>query len=148
MLQNLRNITMKRGGSLLQTVKLKIAKADISTVAFQDPTVYKNQPAARQAAFNDTVVYCASCGADAGGADSAILPGGFHSGGSGIDTYERLTATLRDKSGNRLYYYRQSDNTFWDRIHIPRNNASNAGLYNKQNDYVNITKAQFDAKKL
>lgn len=74
MLQNLRNITMKRSGSLLQTVKLTVAQtADVSTVAFQDPAVYSKQKAGRQAAFKDTVTYAAFSGLDAGGAESVIL---------------------------------------------------------------------------
>ncbi|KAJ7035843.1 hypothetical protein C8F04DRAFT_498031 [Mycena alexandri] len=149
MLQNLRNIAMKRSGSLLQTVKLTVApKADVSNVAFQDPAVYSKQTVERQAAFKDTVNYAASAGLDAGGAESVDLAGSFHSGGSGTDTFDRLTATVRDKNNNQLYFYRQSDNTFWERIHIPRNTSANAHLYNIKNDYVKITKAQFDAKKL
>ncbi|KAJ6622058.1 hypothetical protein B0H10DRAFT_2214663 [Mycena sp. CBHHK59/15] len=140
---------MKRSGSLLQTLKLTVAlKADMSNVTFQDPTVYSKQTVGCQVAFKDTVNYAAIAGLDAGGAESVDLAGPFHSGGSGTDTFDCLTATMRDKNNNQLYFYRQSDNTFWERIHIPKNTSTNVHLYNIQNNYVKITKAQFDVKKL
>ncbi|KAJ7859660.1 hypothetical protein B0H14DRAFT_3446548 [Mycena olivaceomarginata] len=87
---------MKRGRSLLQTIKVAVApKADVST-----------------AALRDTVIYDAGSGLDAGGAKSVELAGPFHSGGYGMDTFERLTGVVRDKNGNWIYFYRKSDHTF------------------------------------
>ena len=43
-----------------------------------------------------------------------------------------------------MYFYRTSDGTFWDRIHIPRNTPANQGLWVNQPDYQVVTKVQFD----
>ncbi|KAJ7881116.1 hypothetical protein B0H14DRAFT_2340477 [Mycena olivaceomarginata] len=136
---------MRRGGSLLQTVALQVVpRADVSTVAFVDPKVLSNQTAACQEAFKDVMDYAAISGLDSGGANKVELNGGYHSSLTGLDKFERLTATVRDKDENRLYFYRRSDGTFWERIHIPRNSEANANLYEVRDDYVKITKAQFD----
>ena len=52
-----------------------------------------------------------------------------------------------------MYFYRKSDNTIWDRIHIPRNTAENAEIWKKTNEYVKkgtyeflpMTKEEYDA---
>ena len=42
-----------------------------------------------------------------------------------------------------MYFYRKSDKTFWDRVHIPKNTDANAHIWDKIGDYVPITQQQF-----
>jgi hypothetical protein len=68
-----------------------------------------------------------------------IYRGGFHDGGSGLDQFSRLTATIKDNESKRLYFYRTTDGTFWDRIHIPEDPNHQSGKI-----YVPITEEQFN----
>ncbi|KXN83019.1 hypothetical protein AN958_01954 [Leucoagaricus sp. SymC.cos] len=138
--RGIHNIVMRRGTSISCTVSLTVqSRADISSAAFSDLQVYSKQPAIWQAAFVETTLYAAKAGLDAAGADSAELIGGYHSGGTGIDSFKCLTAMIRDKQGNQMYFYCKSDKTFWERIHIPRNTTANVGIWNINDDYVPIT---------
>lgn len=70
----------------------------------------------------------------------------MHSGSkSGGDAFERVTTIIYNKSGARLYFYRKSDKTFWDRVHVPSSATANSHVWQKTDDYSPITKAQFDA---
>ena len=66
--------------------------------------------------------------------------GAFHSGGLGKDKFSRLTALVRDKSGNQLYFYRTTDKTFWERIHIPEDPLT----WPTNPIYIGISKSDFD----
>ena len=65
--------------------------------------------------------------------------GGFHSGGGGVDQFSQLTATVKDKNGNQLYFYRTSDGTFWERVHIPEDSA-----VWPTKAYIGISKSDYD----
>lgn len=47
-------------------------------------------------------------------------------------------ATIKDKKGYQMYFYRKSDGTFWERVHIPLNSGPNERVWDKPNDYVQI----------
>ena len=53
---------------------------------------------------------------------------------------ERFTATMRDKEGHQMYFYRKSDGTFWERMHIPTDSSANADIWSRIDDYIRITK--------
>ncbi|KAJ7224021.1 hypothetical protein B0H12DRAFT_1328830 [Mycena haematopus] len=119
------------------------AQRGVSTVTFGDPNVYRTQPATRLAAVRDTVKYAAICGADKAGAESIEIAGGYHT--SRTDRVNHITGLALDKNGDQLYFHRRSDNTYWERLHIPEDTPANARLYqNAYNDYTPISKAQFD----
>ncbi|KAJ7748547.1 hypothetical protein DFH07DRAFT_962129 [Mycena maculata] len=90
MLRSLRNIAMKSGGSLHHA-------------NFQGRRIHRDFPE------HDGIRKLAG---DVGGAETIELAGPFHSGGSGIDKYERLTGLVRDENGNQLYFYSNSDKAF------------------------------------
>ncbi|KAF8885736.1 hypothetical protein BD779DRAFT_1673470 [Infundibulicybe gibba] len=71
--------------------------------------------------------------------------GGFHSGGKGVDKFSRVTALIRDGDKNQLYFYRTTDKTFWDRVHIPESDSGTDWPSTPM--YIGITKGDFDAKK-
>ena len=97
--------------------------------------MYSRQPEKAGEAFEDTVQYFASAELNPAGAYSVELAltffttlsqcivsdspssGGYHKSGS--DSAERLTGTVKDKDGNRMYFRKPDDNAYWDRIHIP-----------------------------
>ncbi|GLB43877.1 hypothetical protein LshimejAT787_1500610 [Lyophyllum shimeji] len=118
----------------------------ISSTTFQNTTVYSKSPTEKQEVITKTAKFAAVSGLDAAGAESVVLPGPFHKGGGGIDVFERVTGVVKDKSGNRLYFYRTTDHTFWDRIHFPRDETSSDWV--KEPIYKRITEAEFKAKKL
>lgn len=154
----LRRVVLTR---TITTATLNLTR-EISTAGFTNPDVYKNAPILKQEAIDTVIRFAALCGIDAGGGDSVELPyvtqcimplhstdllfrGAFHSGGPSYgDSYERLTGLVKDKAGRRLYFYRTSDGTFWDRVHIPRNTLANQALWVNQPVYQVVTKVQFD----
>jgi len=56
------------------------------------------------------------------------------------DPESHLTGTVKDKDQNQMYFYKVSDGTFWDRIHIPGPGAN----VSDRPIYVGITKEQYD----
>ena len=64
--------------------------------------------------------------------------GGFHK--SGGDATEHLTGTVKDKNDNQMYFHRLDNNTYWDRIHIPR---SATAASNVPVRYEAITEQQY-----
>lgn len=70
------------------------------------------------------------------------LSGPFHSGGNGPDTFSRLTVKVKDSKNNQLYFFRTTDKTFWERLHIPEDRTIAA--WPTKAIYVAITKEQFD----
>ncbi|KAL0954337.1 hypothetical protein HGRIS_003335 [Hohenbuehelia grisea] len=138
-------VKVRRGGSLAQSVWAQVVRT-ISTAAvtFTNPQVYSAQKHRRTEAVNTTVYYSAICGIDRAGGNTVTLPGGFHSGGR-TDKWERLTATVLDSNHNQMYFHRAADNTYWDRIHIPRNTPANAHLFQVRDAYTPITQQQYIA---
>lgn len=70
--------------------------------------------------------------------------GEFHFNQSGEQPYEHLTGATYDANGNRIYWYRMSDGTFWDRLHFPRNTLANKDLWEVKKDYVAISREDFE----
>lgn len=57
-----------------------------------------------------------------------------------------MTVTMKDKNGNQMHFYRKSDGAFCERIHVPISSAKeNAGLWKITDDYIQITKEEFEA---
>ncbi|KAI0709095.1 hypothetical protein C8Q76DRAFT_695408 [Earliella scabrosa] len=124
----IRHIIFKRGASVTHSITFNV-KADISNVTFRPEDTYKNQPEKRQKIMQDAFAYAAISGLDkAGRRRGQRRPPDLK--------FERVTATVLDENNQRMYYYRKSDKTFWERVHIPTSASSNSGIWNIKDDYV------------
>ncbi|KDQ25191.1 hypothetical protein PLEOSDRAFT_1084843 [Pleurotus ostreatus PC15] len=138
---NLRNIAIRRGSSLSQTITMKIKSASISTAVWDDQKTYSKQLEIHKAALNTTFKYARVCGADKAGAVKAEIRGGFHTS-SERDSFKHLTVRFFDKDGRQMYFYRKSDKSFWDVLHVPEDTAANNAIWRIEDDYAIITEAE------
>ncbi|KAF9495904.1 hypothetical protein BDN71DRAFT_1506250 [Pleurotus eryngii] len=147
LLNNLRNITLRSVDAVLKTLTMRlIQEAPISTARWADQNTYKKQPKVRQQALTDITEYSASCGADKAGAVTAEAAGGYHEG-TGVDTWSRVTVKFWDENNNQMYFRRKSDDTYWDRLHIPERIEMNKKLWEIEDDYSRITLDEFESKR-
>lgn len=138
----LRSIVGHRTRSASEAVR---ASRDASVGTFCNSSEYPlSHPAAKQDAADKVIRYVAASGIETAGAETALIMGPFHKGGFGTDRFRRLTVVIEDKDGERLYFYRTTDRTFWDEIHIPYDTA----LWPSQAIYRSVTKTQFETNEL
>lgn len=143
----IRNISFKRGAtrSLSHTILFQwIRSVSTGNIRFNNPNVLSSQPEKRAIAVTTVIKFFEQCGLDAAGAVKVeIRSAGFHKGGYGIDTSERLTVNVLDAQGNLMFWYRKSDQTFWNSIHVPADIEENEEIWERMDDYVRITEEQF-----
>ncbi|KAF9495899.1 hypothetical protein BDN71DRAFT_1506245 [Pleurotus eryngii] len=145
LLNNLRNITLRSVDALFKTVTMRLIQdSPISTATWANPDTYKRQPEVRQQALVSLAEYSGICGADEAGAVTAEAAGGYHEGTS-IDPWSHITGTFYDKDKKQMYFHRKSDNTHWDRLHIPERKPGNEKIWETRGDYSRITEAEFEA---
>ncbi len=68
--------------------------------------------------------------------------GGFHTS-IGRDSFKHLTVRFFDKDGRQMYFYRKSDKSFWDVLHVPEDTAENKAIWRIEDDYETITEAEY-----
>ena len=115
-------------------------------ITFNFPTTLSSNPEAREDMKAVIALYSERCGADKGGAYTAGVRASWHSGSlSHGDTYKRTTVTFINEAGQRLFWYRKSDQSYWDSIHVPANIPENREIWEVQDDYVPATEEQWKA---
>lgn len=114
-------------------------------VSFADTSILSTHPDQQEKIKEEIKRYCARCGADKGGAYKADIKGAYHSGSAGhMDKFRRVTVVFYDQDGNRIYWHRKSDDSFWNLIHVPEYISDNMEIWEKEDDYELATQEEFE----
>ncbi|KAK7450133.1 hypothetical protein VKT23_013015 [Stygiomarasmius scandens] len=146
MFQAVRRIVLKKPfGVFSQTAEFV---RDLSVKSFRDSTVYRNKPKKIQEAFLAVDDFAEDAGLNDAGAEVAVFEGPEHQSPS--DNTVHYTVEFRDNKNKVIYWYRKSDGTFWDRLHMPARVPANQEIWDSftKKYYIKITEEEFKKKKL
>lgn len=123
---------------------IQIRTLKIQNVTFKDDSVLSSQLDKKEKMKETIVSYFARSGLDKGGAHSVTVHGGWHSGSlTHGDVWNRTTLSVWDKDGSKLFWKR-SDGTFWDVIHVPEDTPANQEVWDRGEVYTPASKQEFD----
>jgi hypothetical protein len=127
------------------TTTAQVRQIAYDRIGFKDPSILSKHPERKEELKLTVKKYFEEAGMDRCGAHEARVNGAWHAGSAGHeDKFSRITVTVLNGRNERLYWYRTTDKTFWDVIHVPENTDENQWIWDQGEVYEQATKEQFE----